>query len=116
MSLNRGQHKRRNIRRRVQSSKAPRALTSGVARDLRGARPGEEAYVVRPQPADGLPPSVPSALEKAALQALGSEQPREVSPEDVYRLMTPSPASTEWGNELTEDRRNMVVEDPWDNR
>lgn len=79
-------------------------------------RPGEEAYVVMYQSAAGPVPYVPPALGQAALQALGSEQPREVSPEDVYRLMTPSPESTGWGADLTEDRNNIVADDPWEGR
>lgn len=68
--------------------------------------------MVTSQPASGPTPFVPPALGQAALQALGSEQPREVSPEDVYRLMTQSPESTGWGKELTEDRENFVADDP----
>lgn len=114
MSLDRGQPKRGSLRRRSHRSKAPRVLTSGVARRLRGARPDQEAHVVTSQPAAGATPSLPPALGQAALQALGSEQPREVSPEDVYRLMTQSPKSTGWGKELTEDRESIVADDPWE--
>ncbi len=70
--------------------------------------------MVQSQPAAQPEASFPPALGQAALQALGSEQPRDVSPEDVYRLMTPSPESTGWGQELSEDRENVVADDPWD--
>lgn len=114
MSLDRGQPKRGSLQRRSHGPKAPRVLTSGVARRLRAARPDQEAYVVTSPPAAGPPSSVPPALGQAALRALGNEQPREVRPEDVYRLMTPSPESTGWGKELTEDRENYVADDPWE--
>lgn len=115
MSLDSGQPKRGSLQRRSHGPKAPRVLTSGVARRLRVVRP-DDAYVVMSQPAAGSAPPVPPALGQAALQALGSEQPRDVSPEDVYRLMTPSPESTGWGEELMEDRNNIVADDPWEGR
>ena len=59
---------------------------------------------------------VSSALGEAALRALGSEQPRAVAPEEVYRMMSPSSESTGWGKELAEDRESIVAEDPWEGR
>lgn len=114
MSLDRDQPKRGSLRRRSHGSKAPRVLVSGVARRLRVVRREQEAYVVQAQPVARPEPSFPPALGQAALQALGSEQPRDVSPEDVYRLMTASPESTGWIKELSEDRKNVVADDPWD--
>lgn len=63
------------------------------------------------------PSSVPSALGEAALKALGSEQPREVTPEDVYRMMTPLASDDGgWEEELAEDRRTTTTDDPWSER
>lgn len=116
MSVDRGQLKRRSIQRRAHGSKAPRVLTSGVARRLREAMSDEEGYVVMPGPVDGTPPSVPPALGRAALRALASERPRAISPEEMYRIMTPMTSSTGWSKELTEDRRATTTDDPWEDR
>lgn len=61
--------------------------------------------------------SVPSALGEAALKALGSEQPRAVSPEELYRIMTPlSSDDGGWAEELEEDRETTTTDDPWSDR
>lgn len=116
MSADRGQLKRRSLQRRAHGDKAPRVLTTGAARRLREAMPQKEGYVVMPNPVAGPLPSVPPALGAAALRALASEQPRVVTPEDVYRMMTPSSKSTGWGKELAEDRESIVADDPWEGR
>lgn len=116
MSADRGQLKRRSLQRRAHGAKAPRILTSGAARRLREAMSKEEGYVVMSKPVTRTPPSVPPALGEAALRALSNEQPRVVTPEDVYRMMTPSSKSTGWGKELAEDRESIVADDPWEGR
>ena len=116
MSVDRGQLKQRSLQRRAHGAKAPRVLTTGAARRLREAMSQKEEYVVMPKPVTGPPPSVPPALGAAALRALSSEQPRMVTPEDVYRMMTPSSKSTGWGKELVEDRKSIVADDPWEGR
>ncbi|MCY1158275.1 MAG: hypothetical protein MOP51_1298 [Citricoccus sp.] len=116
MSVERGEAKGRSLQRRAHGPKAPRILTSGAVRGLRGVVPGVEGYVVLSKSVPGRPLSVPSALGAAALRALSSEQPRPATADEVYRGMTPSRESTGWGKELAEDRESIVAENPWEGR
>jgi hypothetical protein len=120
MSMDRSPLKRRSLQRRAHSAKAPRVLTSGVARGvarrLREPMSTEDGYIVMPKFAAGPAGSVPPAFGMAALRALSSEQPRMVTPEEVYRMMSPSPKSTGWSKELAEDRENIIADDPWEGR
>lgn len=116
MSVDPSPLKRRSLQRRAHSAKPPRVLTSGVARRLRETISNKDWYIVMPKLAAGTPDPVPPAFGRAALRALSSEQPRMVTPEEVYRMMTPSPQSTGWSQELAEDRENTVADDPWEGR
>lgn len=91
-------------------------VTHAILKDFRKAQPhtSERFWVVQFVGPSSVPSSVPSALGEAALKALGSEQPREVTPEDVYRMMTPlSSDDGGWEEELAEDRRTTTTDDPW---
>lgn len=102
------------MQRRAQNPRAPRALTSGTARRLQEAMSDAEGHPVMQEPVGGTPPAVPPALGKAALRALASERPRELTPDEVYRMMTPLHSDDGgWAEELAMDRRATTTDDPW---
>ncbi|ALU38762.1 hypothetical protein AS188_02240 [Kocuria flava] len=106
MSLDRGHAKSRSLLRRAQATRAPRALILSGERRPKG-------YIATSTSLAGPEPSIPPVLGEVAIRALSSEQPRELSADEVDRLMAPLPTDDGgWAAELEEDRRRTTTDDP----